>query len=127
MDTKQGKMTMILETLRLNRLARSVSLNLIENSIYIDHNKVNSIIHGRLGNRGKSNYILVKTAKQKGSNPASQAMEMATEITLSLLGEVPEYYKFDYVTNIHQIIQNLFNRLYCNINKNQHQRVNPKK
>jgi hypothetical protein len=108
------------QTIKLNRLARSLSLCLINNSIYHDHEKVKRIIHN------KSRNCLIKTAKQNSSNPAEKAMEMATEITLKLLEEINESQKFTFISTIHQIIQNLFNRLYSNLLKGEQQRLTSK-
>jgi hypothetical protein len=114
---------MDLEQIRCNRISRLASRVLIENSVEHSLPIVKRIVHDKLVPSGKyserniARNRMIKTAKQNSHNPAEVAMELATEITMSLLQEVPEYQKFNYVANIHQIIQNLFDRLYSNIQK----------
>ena len=103
---------MTLDTIRLNRLARSASLVLLDHSICHDHKKVKRVVYERMK---KFKSRMVKTAKQNSNNPAEMVMELSTDIAMKLLEEVPEIYKFEYVANIHGIIQNLFDRLYKNI------------
>lgn len=103
------------QTIQLNRLARSASLILLNNSVYHKHETIKNIVFKRMKKTGALHANLVKFAKNNNSSPAAMSVELSTDIMNTLLQELPEYQKFNYITNFHTIFQALCDRLFNNL------------